>query len=350
MQRIALHAGMLVYAARFWRPVERLATRPDAAQRDVLGRLLFVNRDTRFGKEHGFADIGDPLGFRERVPVQDYETLRPYIDEQRRTGAPALTAESPVFYAQTSGSTGKPKYIPVTPSALATQRAEQALFTYLQFRACPQAFAGKALGIMGAAVEAHLDTGHAVGSVSGYLYQSLPRIVQARFVVPPEVSTIADYDLKYRVILHLALAQPGITYLGTPNPSTLLRLLDVLDDRRHDLLGSLATARLESLEGLDGGVRRILSQRLRPDPERAADLRRLPTLTFANVWPDIKLVTTWTGGSCGIALGKSSDTRRPSAGGRLRSTPKRPVGCRPCITTFSNSWNRPAGTGKRRSF
>jgi hypothetical protein len=25
-------------------------------------------------------------------------------------------------------------------------------------------------------------------------------------------------------------------------------------------------------------------------------------LTFANVWPEIRLVTTWTGGSCGIAL------------------------------------------------
>jgi hypothetical protein len=234
--------------------------------------------------------------------VQDYEALRPYIDDQRRTGAQALTAESPVFYAQTSGSTGTPKYIPITPSGLEMHRAEQALFSYLQFRACPQAFGGKALGIMGAAVEGHLDTGHAVGSVSGHLYQALPPSVQSRFVVPPAVSGISDYDLKYLVILRLALAEPGITYMGTPNPSTFLRLLDILNARRDLLLRSLHTGTLDGLDGLDGAVREAVTARLRADPARAASLRAAASLTFANVWPDIRLVTTWTGGSCGIAL------------------------------------------------
>ena len=54
---------------------------------------------------------------------------------------------------------------------LAFHKQEQALFSYLQYRACPAAFDGKAWGIMGAAVEGHLDTGHVVGSVSGHLYR-----------------------------------------------------------------------------------------------------------------------------------------------------------------------------------
>jgi hypothetical protein len=288
-----------------------MAHRPDAVQQDVLRQLLLANRTARFGVEHGFAETTNYRQFRERVPVQDYETLRGYIEEQRREGVQALTAEAPLFYAQTSGSTGKPKYIPVTPSVLATHRAEQALFSYLQYRACPEAFAGKALGVMGAAVEGHLDSGHAVGSVSGYLYQSLPRLIQSRFVVPPEVASIADYDLKYQVILRLALAEREITYLGSPNPSTFLRLLDMLNDRREPLLRSLETGRLEELGGLDAGVRVALAGRLKADPDRAAQLRRLPSLTFANVWPSIRLLTTWTGGSCGIALGKLRQTLPP---------------------------------------
>ena len=99
----------------------------------------------------------------------------------------ALTLEPPVFYAQTSGTTGKPKHIPVTRSMLAMHRDEQALFSYLQYRACPAAFEGKAFGIMGAASEGRLDSGHVVGSVSGHLYQSLPAAVRSRFVVPPDV-------------------------------------------------------------------------------------------------------------------------------------------------------------------
>lgn len=302
MRGLALRAGMLL-SGRLWRQVERAADRPDVAQRRVLARLLSANRATRFGVEHGFAGIRDPAAFRASVPVQTYETLRPYIDEQRRTGARALTAESPLFYAQTSGTTGQPKYIPITPSMLAMQRSEQTLFSYLQFRACPEAFAGKALGIMGAAVEGRLDSGHTVGSVSGHLYQSLPRIVRSRFVVPAEALAIADYNLKYLIILRLALAQRDITYLGSPNPTTFLRLLDLVNARRDVLVESLDTGRLDALDGLDDdSLRQSLARRFVPDPERAAELRRLPMLTFATLWPSIRLVTTWTGGSCGVAL------------------------------------------------
>ncbi len=290
-----------------------MAHRPDEAQQSVLRRLLFANRGTRFGIEHGFAEIRNHAQFQGRVPVQHYEMLRPYIDEQRCTGARALTAEAPLFYAQTSGTTGKPKHIPITPSTLAMHRTEQALFSYLQFRACPQAFAGKALGIMGAAVEGHLDSGHAVGSVSGYLYQSLPGVIQSRFVVPPEVSSIADYDLKYLVILRLALAEPDITYLGSPNPTTFLRLIDILNDRRELLLRSLETGRLDALDRLDAPLARRIAQRLRPSPARVEQLAAASTLTFANVWPGIRLVTTWTGGSCGIALESLRKKLPPSA-------------------------------------
>lgn len=304
MRGILLRASMRAYEALYWRPVERRAAAPDRAQREVLATLLSHNRDTRFGLEHGFADIGGPDQFRARVPVQDYEQLRPYIDEQRRTGALALTKEAPLFYGQTSGSTGTPKYIPITPTLLAFHKQEQALFSYLQYRACPAAFDGKAWGIMGASVEGHLDTGHVVGSVSGHLYRSLPRVIQRRFVVPPEVSSIADYDLKYLVILRLALNEPGITYIGSPNPSTFLRLIDILNERREMLLRSLATGVFEPLEALDPRLRAIIAGRLRPLPDRAARLARVAEITFANAWPGIRLVTTWTGGSCGIALGR----------------------------------------------
>jgi len=310
VQRAFLRAGMLYSRLRHWHSLERLAHRPDEAQQSVLAKLVRANRGTRFGREHGFDTISNHRDFQSRVPVQEFETLRPYIDEQRNTGAPALTAEPPVFYAQTSGTTSRPKHIPVTPSMLAMHRDEQALFSYLQYRACPAAFAGKAFGIMGAAVEGRLDSGHIVGSVSGHLYQSLPRSIRSRFVVPPAVLGIADYELKYLTILRLALSEPHVTYLGAPNPSTFLRLLDILNVRRERLIDSLATGQFEAIDALDPQLRAIVGRQLTADPDRAAHLRSLPALTFANVWPAIRLVTTWTGGSCGIAL-ESVRTKLP---------------------------------------
>ena len=302
-----LLASAIWYHGRSWKRVERLAERPDLAQRDVLLRLLAANCETTFGAEHKFRQIRSLVEYQTHVPVQDFEQLRPYVEAQRNTGAPALTAEAPLFYVQTSGTTGQPKLIPVPASMLRMHQSEQGLFTYLQYRACPQAFDGKAFGIMGAAVEGQLGSGHTVGSVSGYLYQSLPKRLQARFVVPPQVSRIADYDLKYLVMLRLALAEPNITYLGSPNPSTFLRLLDILAEKRECLTESLESGSLEPLASLEQSIRDPIAHRLAPAPVRASLLRTVGQPTFAALWPNIRLVTTWTGGSCGIAL----DALRP---------------------------------------
>jgi hypothetical protein len=166
---------------------------------------------------------------------------------------------------------------------------------------------------MGAAVEGHLDTGHVVGSVSGHLYRSLPGVIQRRFVIPPEVSSIADYDLRYLVILRLALNEPGISYIGSPNPSTFLRLIDLLNERRSLLLESLASGAFSVLDRLDQPLRQMIAGRLKPMPERAARLDREAELTLANVWPGIRLMTTWTGGSCGIALARLRTKLPPAA-------------------------------------
>ena len=305
---------MTRYGLQYWRPVERMTRHPDAAQAMVMRRVLARNQHTRFGRDHAALPmcactrISNPA-----CPCRITRCSGPIsttsAGHRRHT---ALTSETPVFYAQTSGSTGTPKYIPITPTALTMHRQEQALFSYLQFVACPSAFAGRSLGIMGAAVEGQLDTGQTVGSVSGHLYQALPRLVQARFVVPPEVTTISDYELKYLTILHLALAVPDISYLGAPNPSTFLRLIALLNDRRDMLIQTLMTGACSTLERLQPQVREEVRPRLRNDPMRARQLAGPTELTFANVWPGIRLVTTWTGGSCGIALGTLRTKLPPS--------------------------------------
>jgi hypothetical protein len=293
---------MAVNGFRLWRPLAAQARDPRAAQAATLRRILVANTDTTFGRAHGFARAQTPEAFRDTTPVQDYETLRPYIESQRTTGTPELTREMPMFYAQTSGSTGAPKYIPVTRTVLDGFRSEQALFTYLQYRACPAAFRGQAWGIMGAAVEGHLDSGHVVGSVSGYLYDALPRALQARFVVPPQVASISNYDAKYLAILRLALAARDVTYLGSPNPSTFVRLLGLLNEHRDELARALEDGTLPMREHVSDEVTAAIAPRLTRDRERAAQLRRPGSLTYRDLWPGIALLTTWTGGSCGIAL------------------------------------------------
>ena len=70
------------------------------------------------------------------------------------------------------------------------------------------------------------------------------------------------------------------------------------------LFRSLATGTVEPLEALEAPLRQAIVDRLTPQPDQPARLTAHADLTYANVWPGIRLMTTWTGGSCGIALGR----------------------------------------------
>jgi hypothetical protein len=301
---LATRAAMSWLGFSKWRPLEALSRDPEAAQAQVLRRLLHANQDTTFGRAHGFSSHSSLRDYHAAVPVQRYEDLAPHIEAQRVTRTPALTAEPPIFYAQTSGTTGTPKYVPVTRTMLRLYRDEQATFSYLQYRACPAAFTGGAFGVMGAATEGRLDSGHIVGSVSGQLYAALPDLLRRRLVVPPEVAEIGDYEQRYDVMLLLALASPRVTYMGSPNPSTFVRLLHRLNGRKTVLLEALASGdAAAAVPDLPPRIREALAGRVTAQPARARHLGALSTIGYGDLWPDLALVTTWTGGSCGIPLG-----------------------------------------------
>ena len=304
LKRVTLRWLMAFYGWRVWRPLTRLACNPEATQHAALQAILARHRDSRFGREHGYELIADVSSFRARVPVQQYDDLQPYIEAQM-AGEAALTADAPVLYALTSGTTGTPKYIPVLRHTLRQHRRGQRLYTWLQYRACPQAFDGPALGIVGSAVEGRTPHGTPIGSVSGTLYASMPAFMRSRYVAPPEVFALADYDLKYRTLAQLAIRHADLTYLAGANPSSFLRLQAIFNDHREALIDSVEHGRFEGWNDFAPELQRALAPHTLPLPERATALRALPgPLTFANVWPNLQLLATWTSGSCGIALAR----------------------------------------------
>jgi sterol desaturase/sphingolipid hydroxylase (fatty acid hydroxylase superfamily) len=311
LRRLALRGLMSLYRWRDWKPLARLARQPEAAQRATLMAILQRNRDSRFGREHGFAAITDLESFRARVPVQQYDDLQPYIEAQMN-GEAALTADPPVLYALTSGTTGAPKTIPVLLETLRQHRRNQRLYTWLQYRACPQAFGGPALGLVGSAVEGRTAQGTPIGSVSGTLYANMPRFMRSRYVVPAEVFALEDYELKYRTLVQLALRHPDLAYLASANPSSFLRLQAILNQQRDSLIDGVEQGRFYGCNDFSPELQRALAPHTLPLPGRASELRAIPApLTFASVWPKLKLVATWTGGSCGIALARLVDDLPP---------------------------------------
>lgn len=296
----------LLHAQTFL-PLVDAARAPRAAQLRLLRRILRENQETRFGREHRFVELESYEHFRSAVAVQSYESLRPYIEAQEQSGERHLLADRPVVYALTSGTTAAPKFLPLSRRALAEHREGQHLAAYLQYRAEPRAYDGKLLVFVGAAVEGRLPSGTPYGSISGYLYRGMPRLARRRYVLPSEVFDIEDAELKYLTVMRLALAEPRITAFGAANPSTFLKLCDVLREHGDALVRDLEREGFAQLGALAPAVRRAVAPRLGCAPARAAQVRALlerGPVRLADLWPELKLVATWTGGSCGSALAR----------------------------------------------
>ncbi|MGQ0744977.1 MAG: GH3 auxin-responsive promoter family protein [Acidimicrobiales bacterium] len=296
---VALDVGMHRRRRRLWTELTEQSAHPARTQASVLAEILARNADTTFGHSHGFASIRGHAEFAKAVPVNDYEALRPHIERQETTGEAVLTTEGPVAYAITSGTTGAAKLIPVTATGLSRQAKAQRLLATM-VHAATGSLSGRILGIGGLAIEGHRPNGMPYGSASGMILDGMPGVIRRRYIVPPATLTIADYDARYYAIAALALAERNITSMATANPSTLLRLRQVIIDHWPDLLVDFAS-----------GARGDAGSR-----GRAAQLRALgdpSELTFGDLWPRLAAVTTWTRGSCGLAVTRLRDVLPESA-------------------------------------
>jgi len=278
---------------------------PRSAQKALLRRILVTNANTHFGARHNFRQIRNPEAYRRAVPTKTYEDLRKYVDVQDRTGEPYLTADRPVYYHRTSGTLGSAKDIPVTSAGLTRVKENQQLFAYSVARGT-RAFEGRVLGITGQAVEGLMPSGVPYGSASGLLYKRMSKLVRRKYVLPPEVADIEDYDLRYFATAAFALAERNVTGIGTANPSTLVRILDLIQSEPEALIEAVHEGRLP--DGADLPAESTLT----PDRGRARELEGLlaakGVLDYAAIWPNLKGIMTWTGGSCGVPLRRLADS------------------------------------------
>ncbi len=92
---------------------------PYDAQREVLFNLVDKAKNTEFGKKYGFESIDSIEKFQERVPIQTYEDIKPFIDRLLKGEQNVLWPTEIKWFAKSSGTTNdKSKFIPVSSETL----------------------------------------------------------------------------------------------------------------------------------------------------------------------------------------------------------------------------------------
>jgi len=291
--------------ARQWRRWVELTKNSRAVQQQRLLEIVGRNRATRFGRDHRFDQIRTLSDYRKHVAIDDYERLRPYIERAKSGGAAELTEEPVLMFTVTSGSTGEPKLIPVTETSKRSHRELTRFWYHRAFADHPELVNGKFLGIVSPADEGFTAGGIPVGAASGLIFQSSPGWIRNVYATPIEVSRIENFAAKYYVIMRLALEQE-ISFFGTPNPSTILKLVESADQNKEEIIRDIRDGAIGAHWEIKPAIRARLACRLRKNPERATQLEIFAgdhgALRPSEYWPGLQLIGCWKGGSVGVRL------------------------------------------------
>jgi len=297
MLRGLLYKAFALSAGREVKALERDSCSPRAAQLSLLLDILKRNADTEYGLKHGFAAVKSIEDFQKAVPINDYDSLQPYIKAASEGRQNVLTAESPFMFATTSGTTGSCKLIPITRAYVKEFRRASIVSGFNLLKHYPSLAKGVSLSVFSPAEEDRTKAGIPCGAISGRLYLEEPKFIK-KFVspIPYEVFLIQDYESRYYTLLRLALILP-ITSIYTLNPSTIMILGRRLTTYASALIKDIEDGTLNPPQPLPEKIEKCVRNFLKPQPQRAAVLRSLldkgEFLPY-KVWSDLSLISCWT--------------------------------------------------------
>ena len=282
---------------------------PRAAQEQKLLQIIRRNQDTVYGKEHDFRGVKSIEDYQRSVPQNTYETLSPYIDRVTAGENNILTADKALMFATTSGTTGAAKYIPVTESYLHEYGHGVHVHTFRMFADFGDILDGKLLVPSSNDVEGHTSGGLPYGAISGYLTKKQPGPIKRFYALPYELAKVKHVESKYYLTLRNA-APADIRLMVMPNPSSMMLLADKLNAFADDLIEDIRRGTVNP-DYLPDGAPKALAGGFEPNPRRADELaslrRQSGMLVPREVWPNLRLLSCWKGGTMPLYLRRLPD-------------------------------------------
>ena len=99
--------------------IELFKKYPYETQKDLLFKLLTKASSTEWGKKYDYASIVSIKDYQNRIPVQTYEDIIPFVERLRNGEVNLLWPGEMKWFAKSSGTTStKSKFIPVSRESL----------------------------------------------------------------------------------------------------------------------------------------------------------------------------------------------------------------------------------------
>jgi hypothetical protein len=213
--------------------IELFIKYPHDVQEELFKNLIHSARNTEWGRQHDFESIQNHEQFKKRVPIQSYDTLKPYIERMMKGEQNVLWSSEIKWFAKSSGTTSdRSKFIPVSPESLEEchfKGGKDMLSIYCNNRPQAQIFTGKSLALGGSHQVNNLNGDIYYGDLSAVLIKNLPFWAELYRTPDMSITLMDNYEEKIERMARATMDVNVTNISGVPTWTVVLakRMLEI---------------------------------------------------------------------------------------------------------------------------
>jgi len=215
--------------------IELFMKYPMEVQNDWFTTLIEYGAATEWGRLHNYVNIKTLSDFKKQVPLQDYNSLKPFIDRAKKGEDDVLWPGETKWFAKSSGTTeDKSKFIPVTPDSLEEchyKGGKDLISLYIKFNPDSKMFTGRGLVLGGSSEINKSNPPSYSGDLSSIIIDNLPIWAELHRTPSKKIALMSEWEEKLDKMAEVAAEQNITTMAGVPS-WTLVLLRKVLEIKK----------------------------------------------------------------------------------------------------------------------
>ncbi|MCZ2481528.1 GH3 auxin-responsive promoter family protein [Aquirufa nivalisilvae] len=174
-------------------------------------------KSTLFGKAFGLDKIQNYIDYKSKVPIFEYEDIKPYIEEAVAGKKDILWPGKPAYFAKTSGTTSGAKYIPISSESMPFHilGARDALLHYVHHSG-NASFLDQKLIFLSGSPELESKNGVPTGRLSGIVNHHVPSYLRTNQLPSYATNCMEDWEEKLASIVEETIDQRMGLISGIP--------------------------------------------------------------------------------------------------------------------------------------
>lgn len=185
--------------------IARYGNEADTIQQNQLDTLLDTASDTYWGNMYHFSSISNYRTFAERIPLQTYESIKPYISRMIAGERNVLWPSSVKWFAKSSGTTDdKSKFIPVTSHILNNSHYKggfDSVALYLKSKPDSNFFSHKSFILGGSHAPSAINSQVNCGDLSAVLLQNINPLTNLVRTPDKRIILMDEWESKIKAIV-----------------------------------------------------------------------------------------------------------------------------------------------------